>query len=111
MLKNALTLAIRGVDTAENEPTFEPMARAGSRADGFLRALTCTLRRVQQQLAQQLAAVAGFHCLHVFVFSCCSSGGFRVFSPGSFFFFLFERGIGYFLWLVSYSRVSPVKQS
>ena len=40
MLKNAPTLAIRGVDTAENEPTFEPMARAGSRADGFLRALT-----------------------------------------------------------------------
>ena len=39
MLKNAPTLAIRGVDTAENEPTFEPMARAGSRADGFLRAL------------------------------------------------------------------------
>ena len=40
MLKNAPTLAIRGVDTAENEPTFEPMARAGSRADGFLRALS-----------------------------------------------------------------------
>ena len=42
MLKNAPTLAIRGVDAAENEPTFEPMARAGSRADGFLRALLRT---------------------------------------------------------------------
>jgi hypothetical protein len=39
MLKNEYLVAKIGVDTAENGPTFESMARADSRAEGFFGAL------------------------------------------------------------------------
>ena len=38
MLKSDILAAKVGLDSAEHEPTFEPMARAGLRADDALRA-------------------------------------------------------------------------